>query len=194
MVDWSLLCAVSPNFFFVVPSSLFYSPIAVNFYVRCTVQTLSCCHHAASVNSSGLSEQCRVSHTVRARSSKINVVGTCVSQSAPRHSHFRRWIVELPSLRESCGVCLRWQCDTLHWWRALLSLWGGCERRSWCWIISVLRGPDSSERSKDKDGMGDWGNSETRLLSVNEGDVKLILINVEKRGKVEQGPVPPALY
>lgn len=49
-------------------------------------------------------------------------------------------------------------------------------------------------RSKDKDGMGDWGNSETRLLSVNEVDVKLILINVEKRGEVERGPVPPALY
>lgn len=32
--------------------------------------------------------------------------------------------------------------------------------------------------------------SETCLLSVNEGDVKLILINVERRGKVEQGPIP----
>lgn len=36
--------------------------------------------------------------------------------------------------------------------------------------------------------MTDKKKSETCLLSVFEGDVKLILINVERRGKVEQGP------
>ncbi len=37
--------------------------------------------------------------------------------------------------------------------------------------------------------MNDWERSETCLLSVNEGDVKLILINVERRAKVVQGPI-----
>lgn len=36
--------------------------------------------------------------------------------------------------------------------------------------------------------------SETCLLSVNEGDVKLILINVERRGESEQGPMAQASY
>lgn len=43
--------------------------------------------------------------------------------------------------------------------------------------------------------MSDCGRkSETCLLSLNEGDVKLILINVERRGKVEQGPISQAPY
>lgn len=37
--------------------------------------------------------------------------------------------------------------------------------------------------------MSDLEKSMTCLLSVNEGDVKVILINLERRGKVEQGPI-----
>lgn len=42
--------------------------------------------------------------------------------------------------------------------------------------------------------MSDLEKSMTCLLSVNEGDVKVILINLERRGKVEQGPISQAAY
>lgn len=62
-------------------------------------------------------------------------------------------------------------------------------------IISVLRGLDSSVWTKNAEGMSDWEKkSETCLLCVNEGDVKLTLINVERRDEVELGLITHAQY
>lgn len=48
----------------------------------------------------------------------VNVVGTCVMQSVPRLSHFRRFSVKRHEARESRSICLRLRCDTLRWWKS----------------------------------------------------------------------------